>query len=292
MKKAAKMVLMVAVPVLLLGVVLSWRGPDAPSNLAAPAILASLAPAAGAAERPAASTRAAPAMLSDRLRKQFDTADNYAAFIHDAMQRPAEGGRFYAGLAYYRCMQLAALPPHGNAGLDGDAVLRDKADRSIGDLRRRCSGVQLDQHSQIGFERNMRYLNARTPDALIKGPFGMNMADDAAGIRAQLVTARIAGDPYLMALRMEQYFGRLGPLVDPIFADDAHAEVYEAALGAAICSMADSCSDNLQLQMRCYGGGECQFSDRLVELRMQLPEASRPLFDKTLKRLLKIAGKS
>ena len=41
-----------------------------------------------------------PKDSSQEIRRRFETSTNYAAFIHDALSRPEEGGRFFAYVAY------------------------------------------------------------------------------------------------------------------------------------------------------------------------------------------------
>lgn len=139
------------------------------------------------------------------MRRQFETTQNYAAFIHDAMQRPAEGGRFYADIANTRCTIVTALRPDTSAVFNGDVAVRDWARRSVEDLQRRCNGVQVDHNSQVTFIRNLRYLNSKASDALMLGKSDLGPAGDVEGIRAQLIHAGQSGDPYLMGLRLEQY---------------------------------------------------------------------------------------
>ncbi len=231
---------------------------------------------------------ASPRPASEALRRQFERTSNYAAFIHDAMQRPSEGGRFYAYLANARCTEFASWRRTASREIKGDRALYDKAVQAIEALERRCSGVDSSFGSQLGFARSFLYACDKSPDALMARP-GPRPAGDAGSIDAELARARQAGDPYLLATLIETNAGALGKRIDPAFGDPARHEILYLAAGAAACQIVGDCSDNLQLQMQCFAGGECDFADRRDALRAQVPEQSKALFDRAVQALLQIA---
>ncbi len=292
MRKVSKVLAFLVVPAIIAAVRL-WQGdqdaPPPPAHTAA--IRARDLPGTSTAARAEAAPPPAKVVVSDQMRRQFETTQNYAAFIQDAMQRPAEGGRFYAAIANARCMAITPLRLDTSAVLKGDVA--ERARRYVEDLHRRCNGVQVDQNSQVTFLRTLSYSNSKAPDALMLGKSDLREAVDAEEIKAQLIHARQSGDPYLMGLRLDQYAESFAPTIDPAYAgQSAPPEVLRAATLAAMCELIGDCVDNLQLYQQCYLDGVCQFPDLRDYLRSQIPAPSWPLFDKTVKALLKIGGKA
>ncbi len=204
------------------------------------------------------------------------------------MQRPAEGGRFYAYLANARCTEFASWRRSASTDITGDPALYEQALRRIEDLQRRCSGVNSDFASQLGFTRAFLYASDKTPDALMIPP-GPRSGTDAGSLDADLARARQAGDPYLLAMLIEASAEQLGARIDPAYADPAAQEVLYLAAAAAACQIVGDCTDSLQLQMQCFAGGQCEYGDRRQALRAQVPAQSQALFDRTVQALLAIA---
>ncbi|MES2900897.1 MAG: hypothetical protein V4723_14300 [Pseudomonadota bacterium] len=288
MRKAVSLLVVALLPALLAGLA-SLAGNPPPPQLQA-ATLAPVPAVAPSSTPPRASAvpQARPTPGSDAIRRQFESATNYAAFIHDAMQRPGEGGRFYAYLANARCTEFASWRRSASTDITGDPALYEKALRRIEDLQRRCSGVNSDFGSQLGFARAFLYASDKTPDALMITP-GPRSGTDAGSIDADLTRARQAGDPYLLAMLIEASAGQLGARIDPAFADPAAQEVLHLAAAAAACQIVGDCTDSLQLHMQCFAGGQCEYGDRRQALRAQVPAQSQALFDRTVQALLTIA---
>ena len=66
------------------------------------------------------------------------------------MQRPLEGGRFYAILAYHRCDGLTGIEA-AHFAQHAQSVQRDKSITVVKDLMQRCEGVK--DHFQTTFAR-------------------------------------------------------------------------------------------------------------------------------------------
>ncbi len=288
MRKAVTVVVVALLPALLAGLASLAGNPLKPPLQSAPTPLVHIVAEPSTASRNvgAASTHSRPGSAS--LRRQFEDTTNYASFIHDAMQRPTEGGRFYAHLANSRCTEFASWRRSGSNDITGDPALHDKAVRRIEELQRRCSGVSSDFASQLGFVRTLMYSIDKSPDALMVNP-GPRTATDAASVQAELARARQSGDPYFLASFIEANAAYLGERIDATYRDPARRDVLHLAAGAAACQIVGDCTDNLQLQMQCFAGGQCEYGDRRQALRAEVPEQSKALFDRTVQTLLEFA---
>lgn len=221
------------------------------------------------------------------MRARFETASNYAAFIHDAMSRPSEGGRFYAQLAHIRCMEAgsakldAAVPSVAHPARQAEAL------RFAAALQERCAGVAEQFPDTATFWRALKHSNARgTPDQLLMIPL---MASSQSG-GEDLRRAQELGDPYLLAATLEVNVEQVAESIDPAYAEGRNREVLFTAAGAAACEIVGDCRDNWRLKFFCAVGGHCEFDDYRDFARAGLAPGQRPLFDTTLKALVKRAG--
>lgn len=228
------------------------------------------------------------AVLTEAMRTKFETAPNYAAFIQDAMQRPLEGGRFYAFLAYNRCQEIVALEEK-HFVQHAPSPQRDKAIGFIQDLTQRCQGVK-DHFPDVGvFLRRLIIANAKgIPDALLieRGAFKPATKAEAVNDINRAISTR---DKYLIAATLELNSGHYAELFMPGYKPSQHEGMVNLAAGAAACEIADSCNGHLWIQIMCATGEECRHSDLREFLRDGLTADEARAFDAIKLALLKHA---
>ncbi|MES2317432.1 MAG: hypothetical protein V4631_08030 [Pseudomonadota bacterium] len=228
---------------------------------------------------------------SDDMRKNFEEARDYAAFIHDAMQRPTEGGRFYAYLAHNRCSEILTVTSNPDAKVVGNPQLRENAEKAVEDLKKRCSGVKAFFPNDLVFIKALLHSNAKgRPDTLLDERGGLSSASKKF-YAADIARAIASRDPYLLALTVENNADYLAPKIDPAYADGQNRPVLYAAAGAAACEIVGNCKDGLLVLTPCLVGGLCAHTDYRDMLRDDIEPASRELFDKTKRALLVFVGR-
>jgi hypothetical protein len=242
---------------------------------------------------PRSSTTAAPptgtTALTEAMRKQFETAPDYAAFIHDAMQRPLEGGRFYAFLAYNKCQEIVAIEPKHFLQHE-QSPQRDKSIGLIKELMDRCQGVK-DYFPDAGvFFRRLIIANARgIPDALLieRGAFKPTTINEAV---TDLERALASGDRYLIAATLEVNASHYAELYMSGYKADRHEGMVHLAAAAAACEIANACDGHLWTQIMCATGQDCRYEDLREFLRDGLTADEGRAFDSIKLALLKHAG--
>lgn len=247
----------------------------------------------GAINNPASANSAAAENSAkvDAMRVKFENAPNYAAFIHDGMQRPTEGGRFYALLAYHRCAELATvdlgLKPKAGTRLDA----RARAVKKLGDLKMRCSGVKQQFPDDMTLMRALKASNARgTPDVLLIEQSALASTSHGSGLD-HLQRAKNSGDRYLLAATLEMSVEDVAESIDPSYGQGRNRSTLFMAASAAACEIVGNCRESLGLLIPCVSGETCKFDDYRDFLRAGLPVQSRSLFDKTRKALLQRVGR-
>lgn len=251
-----------------------------------------LAVLAGAAPRQLPTVQKAAqaktAVLTEAMRARFETAPNYAAFIHDAMQRPLEGGRFYAFIAYNRCQEIVALEPK-HFLQNAQSPRRDKAIGFIKDLMERCQGVR-DHFPDAGvFFRRLIIANAKgIPDTLLneRGAFKPTTKTEAVN---DIHRAVATGDPILIAATIEINSDHLAHLFMPGYKPNQHQRMVHLAAAAAACEITKSCEGHLWIQIMCATGEECRHTDLGDFLRDGLIGDEARAFDAIKLALLKYA---
>jgi hypothetical protein len=261
--------------------------PEAPAS--GPAMR--LAPAAAVQSRHAAApvsprTAGAVHLPTAAMRQRFETAENYAAFIQDAMQRPQEGGRFYAWLAYVRCGEVARAKVRGG---DAGNPVYQTAVRVIGELQRRCRDVGAYFPDERALIAALRHSNARGyPDALMNERGALVPSSRETSV-ADLQRAYASNDPYLIAATLETNIDFFAESLGEEFRSGEERPLLYMAMSAAACEIAGNCADSYHALLPCLHGAGCEFSDYRDYVRATVPPESRELFDKTRNRLLLIA---
>ncbi|MFZ3289985.1 MAG: hypothetical protein WA191_24465 [Telluria sp.] len=223
------------------------------------------------------------------MRKNFETTPNYAAFIHDGMQKPDEGGRFYALIAFNRCTELNTLNLKAPAKADTNAEKRDQSFKVLSALKMRCAGVSAQFPDESTFRNSLKQSNARgAPDILLGEPGALAPRKNGSA-RAEVQRAKGTGDPYLLAATIETYVEELAPKLDPEYAKGGDRVALYTASKAATCEIVGDCVGNLRLSSVCAAGGSCEFNDYRDFLRAELMPSIRPLYDRTRLAIVKMA---
>lgn len=280
----------VAATLATIGAVLYLTAPPpitSPVESSQPAVLAAAAPR----QLPIApkATQAKTAVLTEAMRARFETAPNYAAFIHDAMQRPLEGGRFYALIAYNRCQEIVAFEPK-HFLQNQQSPRRDKAIAFIKDLMERCQGVR-DHFPDAGvFIRRLIIANAKgIPDTLLNERGAFEPATKTEAVN-DIHRAVGTGDPVLIAATIELNSDHLAELFMPGYRPNQHQRMVHLAAAAAACEIAKSCEGHLWIQIMCAAGQECRHTNLRDFLRDGLTGDEARAFDAIKLTLLKHAG--
>lgn len=226
--------------------------------------------------------------ISAGIRKQFEESSNYAAFIHGSMQRPEEGGRFYALIAFNRCAEIStinAARPEAKPSAE-----QAKAAGIIDALKAKCSGVKDYFPDELGFLRVLKSANSKgVPDALLveRGVFAPPSRELAAHDVRRAIES---GDPYLIAATLDLNIDFLAEKLIPEFANGNERLVLYLASAAAACEIVGNCNNHYRAIAACLEGAACTQSDYRDYLRELAPARSRELFDKTRAALVSLAG--
>lgn len=232
---------------------------------------------------PASLTADAP---SRAMRQRFETAANYAAFIQDAMQRPGEGGRFYALMAFEKCREVlrAEVPPPR----EGQPAARTVAIAGIRDLQQRCAGVPQQFPDEALMAAVLRRDNARIPDALF-AERGFLLPASREASRSDLQRAIASKDPYLIAATLDANLDFFAGEVGPEFRDGEEQGTLYLAMAAARCEIIGDCLHNYRGWLQCLAAGDCTDADYRRTIRAALPPDSRDLFDRTVPALIQMS---
>ncbi|WP_147373771.1 hypothetical protein [Massilia cavernae] len=259
--------------------------------------------AAAAVPAPKSAAGAQSHALTEAMRKRFESAPNYAAFIHDALQRPLEGGRFYAVLAYHRCESLNGIEAK-HFSMHAQSDRRDKDIVVIKDMMQRCAGVQEHFPDYRVIHRRLVLGNARgVPDVLSMEPglLRLRQTDKARAI-SELERALASRDPYLIAtmieLNLEHYATMIelnlehyASLLGKGYSREQHRTMLYAASAGAVCEITGTCTENLHLQMMCAAGGYCQYSDVRDYVRGGFSAEETRAFNEIKRALMALARK-
>jgi len=233
---------------------------------------------------------AAETVRTASIRGKFESAPNLAAFIHDSLQRPTEGGRFYASLAYQQCSDVESV----NIALAGtgksSAELKNRSVRFLTELKNRCAGVKQQYPNEIEFQRVLKADNARgAPDTLLIEQSSLIKKGEGA---ANLARAKRSADPYLLALAIETSADEFAEKIDAkAYANGQNKPTLYMAASAAACEVIGNCKNHIRTHTVCVVADKCTFSDYRDFLRSELPADQVDLFDRTRSALLKNAGR-
>lgn len=221
------------------------------------------------------------------MQEKFERTPNYAAFIQDAMQRPEEGGRFFATLAYIRCQEVAAIKlAVADSGAE-HADRRESARQEILALKQRCAGVAAQFPSELTFMAAIKQANSRGAADKLLAPGGLLPAKSREAAMAEIQRARGSGSSYLTAAALEINVEHFAEALSPAFANGHQRDVLFRAAAATACEITGTCLESLWVLVPCMREGDCEQADLRDFLRAGLDQASQQLFDETRR---KIAG--
>lgn len=241
---------------------------------------------ASAAAAPLSLTAPAP---SAAMRARFESAGNFAAFIHDAMQRPSEGGRFYAFMAFEKCREILRVElPAADAA---DPAPRAAAIGGLRALRQRCEGVPQQFPDEELVAAALRQANTRgTPDALF-AERGLLLPTSRETSAADIGRAFASNDPYLIAATLDSNLDFFAHKLGDEYRDGGEQGTLYLAMAAARCEITGDCGQNYRAWIQCISAPECGSTDYRVMIRASLPPESRDLYDRTLHRLLELSSR-
>lgn len=227
------------------------------------------------------------------MRAKFESASNYAAFIHDAMQRPEEGGRFYALLAYHRCEDISAVGTNVASvpASSGNTTTKETARKVIEELKQRCAGVRAQYPDELTFMRNIRNSNAKGQADILLIARGALIPTNKESIAGELRHAYESNDPYLIAATLDINIDHYAEKIDKEYSNGQNRPVLYMASAAASCEIVGDCQGNFHVMAPCLTAGKCDYADYREYLREDVEPQSRELFDKTKQALVEMSKK-
>lgn len=185
------------------------------------------------------------------MRRLFETSQNYRAFVSQALERPADGGRFYALMAMETCIRAQALQHTRRKAPEGDSGQgSEQSALALDQLDQRCQGLA----EQFGGLRNLysRVL-AKAPagsdDPLLRAQ--RQLTNESGDPWEAVQRARALSDPNLLAMavaaKAEQLLARAKPFGDSPLDEDL---VMRAAVTAG-CEIRGDCINGLDNLTEC-----------------------------------------
>ncbi len=229
----------------------------------------------------------AKTVKSADLRSKFLNTKNYGTFIYDAMQKPDEGGRFYAYIAYQKCSGVQAAFANPELPVKDGAAKREKSIIKLKELQEKCASVKTMFASEREFTLALKTANSRHPDALMGTGSGIHAAK-ADEYRAELEKARSSGDPIALAATLEANIDHIARTIDPAYKDGNNHPILYIASAAAVCEYIGTCESDDQLDVVCAVSGNCQFRDIRDFLKAEVDPQMHDLYEKSRKAILEL----
>jgi hypothetical protein len=251
--------------------------PAMTASTVAAATGAAVASGGTAALTPSAQAGTEQNTRSARMRGEFENAPHYLEFIAQAMSRPAEGGKFYALLAWKRCNDLGRHPGIAPEHVGNDAF-HDGALALIDDIDKRCTGV-LETYAdvqalyQVAMEqRGGRDFLMPANGRGIVAPTGRDTANP--DIDAALKTA----DRWAQAEALENNADFLD-VGNSAGDDGVDRQLHEWSAEIVACELVGNCRGGIQVSLHCVGTGDCAHDDYRDVVRAEVPDTHRMVFD-------------
>ena len=251
--------------------------PAATASTVTAAAGASAASAGAADLTPSAQAGTEQNTRSARMRSEFENAPHYLAFIAQAMSRPAEGGKFYALLAWKRCNDLGRHPGIAPEHVGNDAF-HDGALALIDDIDKRCTGV-LETYADVQSlyqvvmeQRGGRDFLMPVNGRGIVAPTGRDTAN--LDIDAALKTA----DRWAQAEALENNADFLD-VGNSAGDDGVDRQLHEWSAEIVACELVGNCRGGIQVSLHCVGTGDCAHDDWRDVVRAEVPDTHRMVFD-------------
>lgn len=228
-----------------------------------------------------------PAPATQSMQAQFESAGNYAAFIQDALQRPAEGGRFYALMAYLQCSEIAAIKLPAESASD---ARRASARNEVLARQQRCAGVPAQFPNLAVFLSAIKRSNSIGPaDKLLLTRDGLGPASSRELAMQDIERALASGAPYLVAATLELNVEHYADALSPAFARGENRELLYRAASAAACEIGGTCINNVLVLAQCAGAGNCEHTDLRAFLRDGLDPDAQQVFDTAREKIVQTA---
>lgn len=231
-----------------------------------------------AGDRRSGSTSTPPAVApSVKLSADLERAENYAAFIADALKRPREGGLFYADFVFNQCQQVNAL---SEPKATYNAGLQQRAQSALASLRRKCGPVAEQYPDARAFAAMVRDSRAgEDPFPSLTKRFGPMQTEPIPRIEAELTRAKQSGDKLDLGASIEALFPVI--LMSSAKTNGWAPDLIYAASTAAACEAGSTCTKDIAYLAQC-ADSPCEWPDRIAQIRDGLSEKDREIFDRIL----------
>lgn len=251
---------------------------DTPSHITSggPRAVVDVGRASPTAVDPSKPFKAATA-VSDGIRLEFSDSQNLAEFIRQALQRPHEGGRLYAYLAFNKCMTVSSISENdASDGLRRAALAGIKTDAFVR-LRNRCQGV-ISQYPDLPSLYKSIVATRGERDPLLPDNLRFEAKDQASAVMAIEHALRLR-DPNLVAMTLEANAEYLVMSIQPNLKQDGKKTVIYLAAASVACEVAGTCRDPEEIIVPCVLAAICDVGDRREYIRRQVPSSDITLFD-------------
>jgi hypothetical protein len=212
----------------------------------------------------------------------FNKTQNYAAFIADALNRPAEGGRFYAYVAFNRCQEVMPFvlinPQQKDKALSSK---QQNAIQAIRDLQERCKNVATQFPDALSFSRAvMDNRGEKDPTFSV-----YNRLTDSNKVtedvhRKDLTRALAGGDKYDIITALELGKDSFAKEFSNKYGQKLPENIVDSAFSAVACELAQTCMTSLWVLGTCATTGNCKIMNRSEQLRAELSGKQLELFDR------------
>jgi hypothetical protein len=228
------------------------------------------------------------------LHNAFNTAQNYAAFIADALNRPAEGGRFYAYVAFNKCQEVMAFPKAGIKQENKNLPVKQQAAvDAIFSLQERCADVAKQFPDPLAFYKSV--LDSRGE----KDPtFSLyNRLTDSSKVtedihKKDLNRAIAGGDSYDIVTALELGKNTFTKDLANKYGQNLSENIIDSAFAAVGCEFSQTCTTNLWVLGPCATLGKCEVMNRSEQLRSNFSGKQLELFDSVKQDLFGMVKKS
>jgi hypothetical protein len=230
---------------------------------------------------------------SMKLQVEFEESQNYAAFIAEALKRPSEYGRFYAYMAFTRCIETVSLvnqlPLEAATSTPPE---QKKAVAAIRSVATRCSGVAAQYPDAVAFSRAVLD-NRGGSDPTFSIYNRLAGASKASGeaVQADLNRALLGGDKFDVSLAIEVGKDFFAQKITSTYDTKPHEDIIDDAFAAASCEISGTCNTSLWILGPCAISGQCGVLNRSEQLRNAYSGGDKEVFDRLKKDILNLAGK-
>lgn len=194
------------------------------------------------------------------------------------MQRPMQGGRYFALLAYIRCQEVTTLRFDDSTTVP-EQLEYERAKSKLSEWKRRCEGVGAQYPSESAFMSAIRVSNAKgKPDALLPAG-GILVQGNREGAARELDRAVASREPYLIAATIETHIESLVNKLSPQFARDENRRILQLATTAAVCEIVGDCEGGYSVTVLCATAKDCRYNDYRDWLASGLSPDERKLYD-------------